>query len=67
MQVNLHGLGPLNWPVRRGLRLFLRRHLRAYLERHGRQIIADELKNSYAVAAEDASFLSAVFPPATII
>ena len=32
VQVSLHGLGPLNFPVRRMIRYFLRRHLRGHLQ-----------------------------------
>ena len=32
VQVGLHGLGPLNFPVRRMIRYFLRRHLRGQLQ-----------------------------------
>ena len=32
VQVSLHGLGPLNFPVRRMVRYFLRRHLRGHLQ-----------------------------------
>ena len=34
VQVSLHGLGPLNFPVRRMIRYFLRRHLRGHLQVH---------------------------------
>ena len=46
IEVNLQGLGPFNWPVRRMLRAMLRRHLRPYLEKEGRDLLEMELKNS---------------------
>ena len=40
-----------------------------FLQRYGTEVISAELKNSYAATAagEDASFMSAILPPATMI
>ena len=67
--VNLHGLGPLNWPVKRALRALLRRHLREYLEREGRDLVAQELRNATTMDLEQqqqqsgtSSFMSFLWP-----
>ena len=68
--VNLHGLGPLNWPVKRALRALLRRHLRDYLEREGRDLVAQELRNAATMDLEQqqqqqhsgSSFISFLWP-----
>ena len=43
--VNVEGLGPINWVVRRVLRSLLRRHLRSFLEREAKEMLQQELQN----------------------
>lgn len=57
VQVLLHGLGPLNWLVKKALRSFLRRHLKGYLEKEGKDMIEQELKNIPILYEEQPSYL----------
>jgi len=56
IHVSIHGLGPLNWIVRRVLRALLRRHLREYLEREGRDVVQQELQNATVASEGDNLF-----------
>jgi hypothetical protein len=60
IHVSIHGLGPLNWIVRKVLRSLLRRHLREFLEREGREIVQQELQN--ASLASDGDNLFTMLP-----